>query len=76
MMMMQTRGGEKMKIRELREKAGLTQSQLAKALGVGETTIRNWEQGRAGDRLQQLALLCSVLECQPGDLLEVAPDKK
>src|SRR5438128_2563699 len=34
------------KIRELREKAGMSQSQLAKASGIPTTTIQGYEQGR------------------------------
>lgn len=33
-------------IKELRKKAGLTQSALAKAVGVDIKTIQNWEAGR------------------------------
>ncbi|WP_017326998.1 helix-turn-helix transcriptional regulator [Synechococcus sp. PCC 7336] len=42
----------------------LTQEQLSKALGVSETTIRNWEKGRAVPRLtiRQVKELCRVLD--------------
>lgn len=33
------------RIRALREARGLTQEQLASALGVGQRTIGNWERG-------------------------------
>ena len=38
----------KARITELRTKAGLTQMQLATAIGVDPSTIRNLEKGRAG----------------------------
>lgn len=60
------------KISELREKAGLTQRDLAIAVGVTDTTIANWEHGRRGiEWLVRTAKLCEMLNCQPSDLYEL-----
>ena len=59
-----------MKLRELREQAGLTQVELAKAVGVDQTYISRLELNkRHAVGLDVLARLCTVLKCQPGDLL-------
>lgn len=55
---------------ELRDKAGITQRQLADALKVTEHTVRNWEKGRAEVELQiwQVKALCQILRCSLEDL--------
>jgi transcriptional regulator with XRE-family HTH domain len=58
------------KIAELRRAVGMTQRQLADAVGVTESTVSNWEQGRnALKQLEQFAKLCKVLKCSPDDLV-------
>jgi putative transcriptional regulator len=37
---------EKLDIKQIRQKFGLTQSQFASLLGISIGTLRNWEQGR------------------------------
>ncbi len=58
---------------ELREKAQVTQKQLAEALGVTDHTVRNWEKGRAEAELQlwQVKAMCKVLKCS----LDQLPDR-
>lgn len=59
------------KIAALRTKAGLTQLELASAMGVDPSSIRNIERGRAGiDQIIRVIKLCRVLECSVEDLLE------
>ena len=55
----------------LRERAGLTQKQVADLVGVDPSTIRNWEYGKGMDMFVKLAKLCKVLECNPSDLFEI-----
>jgi transcriptional regulator with XRE-family HTH domain len=56
-------------IKQLREKRGLSQSQLAREMEMTETTIRNWEHGRTGlDWFERVARLCDVLQCTPNEL--------
>ena len=63
------KGGDRLKnLKELREKAGLTQEQLAQKLGLGRTTIVRWE-GEA-DRYPAgvwLPKIARVLGCREGD---------
>jgi putative transcriptional regulator len=59
------------KIAELRQKTGLTQEELARAIGVGTSTIRGWERNRAFiETIVKVAKLCEVLDCEPSDLFE------
>ena len=62
---------EKALVRELRLKAGLTQADLAKQVGVSENTIANWEKGTASKWIRHLLKLCSALKC---DLKDLDPD--
>lgn len=55
----------------LREKAGLTQLQLSRLVGVTESTIQNWESGRTGtDHIERIIRFCKALNCQVDDLIE------
>ena len=57
------------RLAEVRRRCGLTQRQLAKAVGVKLTTVQNWERGRTGLPAKRLAALANALHCQPIDLL-------
>ncbi len=59
------------KISELRERASMTQLELSRKLGISETTMQNWESGRAGlEQLERFVKLCQLLNCQAEDLVE------
>jgi putative transcriptional regulator len=60
------------KISRLREAKGLTQRQVAIALGVDSSTVRNWERNREGTSMVvRVARLCDLFECGPWDLVEI-----
>lgn len=47
---------------------------LAQAIGITEQNLSLLKSGKVkGIRFETLAKICAVLDCQPGDLLEVAP---
>ncbi len=54
----------------LRKGRGLTQKQVADAVGVTDQTISNWEAGRFEPRLtiSQMQALCRVLQCSLDEL--------
>jgi transcriptional regulator with XRE-family HTH domain len=59
------------RIKELRERKGISQSELARAIGKTETTVRNWEHGRTGmDWVKAVIDMCEALECSPSDLID------
>jgi len=57
------------KVKELRKKLGLTQSEFARMLCVSVATLRNWEQGRTYPEGAAIALL-RVAEAQPNAVLK------
>jgi transcriptional regulator with XRE-family HTH domain len=63
---------------KLREQAGLTQRQLAEALGVTITTISNWERGVKEPNLNfaQVKRVTEVLQCSLDDLVEATNPQK
>ncbi|MFH7029816.1 MAG: helix-turn-helix transcriptional regulator [Heteroscytonema crispum UTEX LB 1556] len=62
----------KPRIALLREKAGLTQLELSRLVGVTESTIQNWESGRTGtDHIERIIRFCKALNCQVEDLIEL-----
>ena len=61
----------------LRERAGLTQLELSRRVGVTENTIQNWESGRAGlEQIGRVIKFCEALNCNPEDLIESIPASK
>ncbi|WP_416675250.1 helix-turn-helix domain-containing protein [Egbenema bharatensis] len=57
---------------KLRDRAGLTQRQLADALGVTITTISNWERGTKEPTMNfaQVKKMTEVLQCSLDELVE------
>lgn len=61
----------KPRIAFLREKAGLTQLELSRLVGVTESTIQNWESGRTGtEHIDRVVKFCKALNCRVEDLIE------
>lgn len=58
-------------IAALREKKGMTQAELARAIDSDVSTVRNLEKGRRGiEAIKRTIALCAVLECEAKDLIE------
>ncbi len=65
----------KPRIAFLREKAGLTQLELSRLVGVTESTIQNWESGRTGtEHIERIIRFCKALNCQVEDLVQYISD--
>ena len=62
------------KIREHREKAGLTQVELADAVGLSRTSLTNIERGRQRLMLDQFDSICRAVGVSVAELL-AAPEK-
>lgn len=56
------------KIRQFREQAGLTQKQLAEAVGVDQSAVARWENGENNPTAARIMQIADVLGCNPGDL--------
>lgn len=59
-----------MNIKKAREKAGLTQQELADKLGVGQSAVAMWESQKALPRTDKLPVLAKVLKCSVSALLK------
>lgn len=57
-----------LRLKQLRSECGLTQKQLADALGVDLKTIGNWESGKTSLKVDDACRICLVLGCTPNDL--------
>jgi len=64
------------KIKLSRCKKGYTQKELAKALGVTETCVTNWEQGVNGISLPMQQKLMALLKCEWEDLFVLMERQK
>lgn len=58
-----------LKMYELREKAGVTTSDAAWAIGVSETAIRLWDKGEVAPNLKYLPAIVQIYKCTPEDVL-------
>jgi len=59
----------KSRLQALRERAALTQAEVARALKVSEITVRHWEAGLRTPRTSRLKAYARVLGCAVGELL-------
>jgi transcriptional regulator with XRE-family HTH domain len=57
-------------LKQLRERKGLTQQEVADALGVKVATYRTWEQGSVNITLENALRVSSVIGCTPNDLCD------
>ena len=58
------------KLREFREKAGISQLELSKMAGVSERSVIRWEQGESIN-MDNLLKLAAALNVTPNELLGV-----
>ena len=68
-----TSGGDIVKIKEFRERSGLTQAQLADRMNVDRSIVSYWERGKATPCKKHRAMLCAILQCTEMELMAPAP---
>ncbi len=56
-------------LKRLRADAGLTQTQMARRLGISQPTLNRLENGAQNTTLKTLTQICRVLRCDVGELL-------
>jgi len=59
-------------IKEARKALGMTQEQLAKALGVTQGAVAQWENGISHPAYEKLSLIASVLKMSIDELIKKA----
>ena len=59
-----------MNLKHIREKRGMTQQELADAVGVCQGSIGNYESGFRYPNSEKLKKLSSVLQCSVDEILE------
>lgn len=59
-----------MSFKSAREKCGVTQQELAVALGVDQSTVSLWEAEKTRPRAKLLPQLAKILDCTIEELLE------
>lgn len=55
-------------LRRMREVAGLSQTEMAKRLGISQPMLNRLENATQNATLKTLSQLCRVLKCEVGDL--------
>lgn len=65
-----------MKIQILREKAGLSKTEVAQRLGLDLSTVCHWESGASVPRTDKLPLLANLFDCTIDELYgRASPDR-
>ena len=57
------------KIKKFREKAGLSQVELAKKMRADQGAVSDWETGRHAPRVDTLKRIAKAIRCQVSDLI-------
>lgn len=58
-----------MSMKELRERRGLTQAQIADRLNVDKSSVSKWESGDSAPLRKYRPALCELLGCTEAELL-------
>lgn len=61
-----------MRIKEYRERTGMTQEALADKLNVDRSVISYWERGKSTPCKKHRAMLCAILQCTEMELMSDA----
>lgn len=61
-----------MRIKEYRERTGMTQEALADKMNVDRSVISYWERGKATPCKKHRAMLCAILQCTEIELMSDA----
>lgn len=59
-----------LRLKELREAAGLTQEQVAMRLGKVHSSVQRWESGERNPGVDDLEQLAALFKCHPGELFD------
>jgi transcriptional regulator with XRE-family HTH domain len=62
-------------LKQLREKAGLNQSQLAERLGVDQASVSRWERGQGEPGVSMVKPLAAILGVSAESLINVPAAK-
>lgn len=62
-----------MRIKEMRQAAGITQAELAEKINVNQTAVSQWERGAALPACDKLPAIAEVLGCTIDDLFIKVP---
>lgn len=57
------------KLKELRQRAGLKQTDIAHTLSVSQQAVAKWESGESMPQADKLSKLAKILNCTIDDLL-------
>lgn len=63
---------KQVRIKEYRERTGMTQEALADKLNVDRSVISYWERGKATPCKKHRAMLCAILQCTEKELMAPA----
>lgn len=61
------------RLRFLRERAGLSQTELGERAGIPQNNISNWELGISYPQYEGIRKLCPALGCSADELLGLTP---
>ena len=65
-----------MNLRRIMYEKGITQTDLAKALGYSKQSVSQWMNGEHLPRMKKIDEICEYLGCKRSDLLEVDKTRK
>ncbi len=64
------------KLQEAIKQSGLSQTEIAKKIGIGQQTVSEYLHGKSMPALDTFANLCAVLDVDPAEILCIAEYKE
>lgn len=59
-----------MSFRTARERAGITQAQVARKFGIAKSSVNDWEKGRCFPKPSRLIEVAEYLGCEVAEILK------
>jgi transcriptional regulator with XRE-family HTH domain len=64
-----------LRLKEILEKRGVTQSELSKMIGISTVSLSRWATGKSQPSLDTIVKICQILDVKIDELVQIKSNK-